>query len=208
MALTPDQILELKKQLRAQVQHLPADQREEVYEQIEDMSPESLEIMIKQQQSAQSDKNIMRMIVTGELPSRKIDSNKYALAVLDIRPVSQGHTLIIPYTGVAPKEQLPTQTFTLAKKIAKRMKIKLKPEGIEIQTETKFKEQVINVIPYYEKPLSITSPRYEATQEELDKIQKILAAKERKPKAKKSVKQSKPEEKREIPHFTLKRRIP
>lgn len=205
MALTDEQILELKKQLRAQVQHLPENQREEAYEQIEDMSPESLELMIKQQQAAQSDKNIMRMIVTGEIPSRKIDANKHALAVLDIRPVSQGHVLVIPLRGISPREQLPTQAFTLAKKIAKRMKTRLKPEGIEIQTETKFKEQVINVIPYYEKPLSIASPRYEASQEELEKIQKMLAAKERKPRVKK---QKIREEPKKAPEFILKRRIP
>lgn len=205
MPLTSDQIEELKAQLFAQVQHLPLEQRKEAQQQIDEMSPETLESMIKQQQAKQSDKSIMRMIAEGTVVSKKIDANKYALAVLDIRPVSKGHVLVIPRTAITPKEQLPTQTFTLAKKIARRIKRKLRPEGIEIQTETKFKEQVINIIPYYDKPLSITSPRYEASSEELESMQKILAAKERKPRKKKTVQI---ELKKEPSQITIKRRIP
>ncbi len=206
MALTPQEIQELKKQLSSQIQHLPQDQREEAQQQIDEMSPEALELMLNQQKVKQTEKSIMRLIIEGALPSRKIDTNKYALAVLDIRPVSQGHVLIIPLSAVTAKQQIPTQAFTLAKKIAKRMKSKLTPEGIEIQTETKFKEQVINVIPCYEKPLSITSPRYEATPEELDKMQKLLAAKERKPRIKKKTDKQTLSQKRDT--IILKRRIP
>ncbi|MEK6858699.1 MAG: HIT domain-containing protein [Nanoarchaeota archaeon] len=206
MALTPQEIQELKKQLSSQIQHLPEDQREEAQQQIDEMSPEALELMLNQQKTKQPEKNIMRLIVNGSLPSKKIDANKYALAVLDIRPVSQGHVLIIPLSAVTAKQQVPTQAFTLAKKIAKRMKSKLAPEGIEIQTETKFKEQVINVIPCYEKPLSITSPRYEATAEELDKMQKRLAAKERKPRVKKQAVKQEPSQKKDT--IILKHRIP
>lgn len=205
MALAQDQIIELKKQLSSQIQHLPPEQREEAEQQIENLSPEALEAMIRQQQTATADKNVLRLIVEGSIKSRKIDSNKYAIAVLDIRPVSKGHTLVIPRIPVAPREQLLTQTFTLAKKIAKRLKSRLKPEGIEIQTETKFKEQVVNVIPYYETPLSVTSPRYEASAEELDEIQERLAVKERKPRVKKAPNQA---IKKELPTATLKHRIP
>lgn len=206
MALTPQEIQELKKQLSSQIQNLPQNQREEAQQQIDEMSPEALELMLTQQKTKQTEKNIMRHIVDGSLPSKRIDSNKHALAVLDIRPVSQGHVLIIPLNAVTPKQQLPTQAFTLAKKIAKRMKSKLTPEGIEIQTETKFKEQVINVIPCYERPLSITSPRYEASREELDKMQKLLAVKERKPRVKKQAIKQTPLQKKDT--IILKRRIP
>ncbi len=204
--LTSDQINELKHQLSQQIQHLPHDQREEAQQQIDEMSPDTLESMLKSQQDQGSSKTILRKIVDGSLASKKIDENKTAMAVLDIRPVSKGHVLIIPLQAVTVQSQLQTQTFTLAKKIAKRIKKKLKPRGVEIQTETKFEEQVINVIPYYEKPLSITSPRYEASQEELESMQKVLAARPRKAPSRKKQEIIHPKESEKI--ITLKRRIP
>lgn len=207
MVLTDEQIHELKKQLVTQVQHLPHNQKEEALQQIDEMSPETLELMLNQQRGGKSDKTILRSIVEGSIPSKKVDENKYALAVVDIRPVSKGHVLIIPRQAVEMHEQLPTQIFTLAKKIAKRIKTKLKPKGTEIQTETKFEEQVLNVIPYYDKPLSVTSPRYEASQEELETIQKLIAAKARKPRIKKKSLAPTPQ-KTEYRPIIVKRRIP
>lgn len=184
MALTKDQIHELKKQLSEQIAHLPHDQREEAQDQIDEMSDEALEAMLSQQ-TGRSDKNVLRRIIERSLASKEIDENKSARAVLDIRPVSKGHVLIIPREAVHARDQLPTQAFTLAKKIAKRIKSKLKPKGVEIQTETKFEEQVLNVLPYYEKPVSITSPRYEASQDELEEVQRLIRGRPRKQKTKK-----------------------
>lgn len=185
MALTPEQIEELKNQLSSQIQHLPEDQREEAQEQIDELSPEALESMLKQQQAqAHSSpvqkgppQSVFRMIIEGKIPSKKIDENKHALAVLDIRPISKGHTIIIPKEKVSQKEQLPTSALTLARKISKRIISKFKAQSCEIQTESKFGEQVINIIPVYDSPVSITSPRKESTESELDKIQKTLEVK-------------------------------
>lgn len=207
MSLTPEQISELKKQLFSQIQHLPPEQKEEAQQQIDEMSPETLELMLNQQRSGKSDKNILRSIIDDSIPSKKVDENKYAIAVLDIRPVSKCHVLIIPRQAVEMHEQPPTQAFTLAKKIAKRIKSKLKPKGIEIQTETKFEEQVVNVIPYYEKPLSITAPRYEASQEELETMQKLIAVIPRKPRTKKKPAMTLAQ-KTDYKPVILKRRIP
>lgn len=201
--LTPNQITELKHQLSQQIQHLAPDEREEAQQQIDEMSVDALELMLKQQQSKNSDKNVLRMILEGSLPSKKIDENKSAIAVLDIKPVSKGHTIIIPKDAVTSKTALPTQVFTLAKKIAKRMKKKWKLSGVEIQTETKFGEQIVNVIPFQEKPLSITSPRMQPSEEELKQVQVLLAAKPRTKRIKKQPVQQISENR-----IRLKRRIP
>ena len=66
MALTPDQIHELKNQLLAQIQNLPSEQRKQAKQQIESMAPQALETMLQQQQSS-SDKNIFRLIVDKEV---------------------------------------------------------------------------------------------------------------------------------------------
>ena len=52
---------------------------------------------------------------------------------------------------------------------------KLKSGGVEIQTETKFSEQIVNVIPAYDKSVSLASPRYEAKEEELIEVQRSIS---------------------------------
>lgn len=199
--LTHEEIQDLKKQLFTQIQHLPNQQREEAEKQIEEMSPEALELMVRQQTQG-AGKSVLRMIVEGTIPSRRIDQNKNVIAVLEIRPITKGHVLIIPLEPVHSPKQVPAAAFSLAKKIAKRIQSKLKPKGIEIQTETKLGEQIINVIPYLDKPVSIHAPRTEASEKELDDLQRLLATKPR-AKVEKKIKYVETPTK-----IVLKRRIP
>ena len=176
MALTPEQVKELKSQLHSQIQNLPEDRKAEAQKQIDSLSPQALEAMIKQQSggSKQSNKGIFRMIVDKEIPSRTIDENPFALAVLDIKPLSKGHSIIIPKKVISDSKLLPNQAFSLAKKVAKSLSSKLKAKSSEIQTELKFGEIIINVIPIYDKPLNINSPRLDFSDKELDETYQIL----------------------------------
>ena len=206
MPLTPEQIKELKKQLSQQIQHLPEEQRKQAQEQIDSMSHAALEAMIKQQQAHQtsgSEKGVFRMIIDGEIKAKKVNENKDAIAVLDIRPVSKGHVIVIPKKAVVSAKALPNQAFTLAKTIANKIVSKLKASSTEIQTETKFGEIIINVIPIYEQSLNISSPRYEAKEEEIEDVSKKLRVIE-KPK----IEKVKTEKKKETEVLKLKRRVP
>ncbi len=178
MSLTPQQISELKSQLGEQIEHLPEVQRIQAQEQIDNMSPEALEAMLKQQ-SRKSQKSVFRMIINNELPAKKIDENSSCIAVLEIRPASKGHLIIIPKNKVSSKNSIPTQAFSMAKKLAKKLKNKMKASQVEIQTEVKLGEQIINIIPQYKDPVSIASPRYEASEKELDEMYKILKVKQK-----------------------------
>lgn len=75
---------------------------------------------------------------------------------------------------------MPKPIVTFAKKVAKKITSKYKPLGIEIIQETKFNEQVINVIPYYKEKLTLQSPRYDAKEIELEEVHKMLKAPVRK----------------------------
>lgn len=179
MALTPEQVKELKDQLVSQVQNYPEDQKAAALEQIENLSPEALESMIQQQQSKspggkKSDKGVFRMIIDGEIPSKKIDENKDCIAVLDVKPISKGHTIIIPKKASLNTKDLPNSTFSMAKKISKRIIKKLKAKSTEIQTEFKFNELIINIIPVYDAQVSINSARKEGNEKELEKLQSEL----------------------------------
>ncbi len=201
MTLTPEQISQLKSQLKEQIKTLPEDQKKEAEKQIEEMSDEAIESMLEQQKTDPKNQAIFRAILAGEIPSKKIDENKQAMAVLDIRPLSKGHIIIIPKQAVKNGKDIPTQAFTLAKKIAKRIENKLKAKSVEIQTEFKFGEIIINLIPVYDKPVSLNSPRTESNEKELNELESMLKAKP------KTIKLTKTPKKTANLH-QLKRRIP
>jgi histidine triad (HIT) family protein len=211
MALTPEEIEELKDQLRQQVAHLPEQQKQAALSQIANISPQALESMIAQQQSAgkgqwgQSQKGVFRAIVDGEIKSFIIAENKDSIAVLDIKPISKGHTIIIPKKPIVEAKSLPNSSLSLAKRVAKKISKKLRSKSAEIQTEYKFGEMIINIIPVYDKSLNILSPRSDASKEELEKLydQLKIVKKQRKLKIKINK-----EEKKEGQVLKLPRRIP
>ncbi|HIG52167.1 TPA: HIT domain-containing protein [Candidatus Pacearchaeota archaeon] len=167
MALTEEQIIELKKQLSEQIKNLPEDQKKQAQDQIDSMTSDALESMLKQQQEKQQ---IFRQIVEGKIPSKKIAENEDALAILDIKPISKGHTLIIPKIAVKKAKDISQNTFNLAKEVVKQAHEKLDTESAEILTQFNFGEIIINVIPIYDKSLNLDSPRTEISEEELEKI--------------------------------------
>ena len=179
MPLTEEQINSLKEQLREQVADLSEPQKSQALEQIESMSTEALEIMLKQSKeksssSKEPNKSIFRSIIDKETPSVIADENSQALAVLSIRSISEGHCLVIPKKAAKSPKDLPAEAFALAKKIAKRAISNLKAKSVEIQTETSFGEAIINVIPIYGAPLSLSCPRTQLTPEKLEPIAKKL----------------------------------
>lgn len=184
MALTPEQVQELKKQLSEQIQNLPEDQKAQAQEQIDSMSPEALEGMLRQQQaqmgsgigqgSQQPQKGIFRMLVDGDIPAKKVDENKECVAVVSKRAISKGHVLVIPKKSVSDSKLLPSSAFTLAKKIARKFATKFKASGAEIQTEAAFGEVIVNVFPVYGKPVSVDSERYDASEEEMQEVYEKL----------------------------------
>lgn len=174
MPLIKEQVKELKKQLSEQIQDLPEEQKKAAQQQIDEMSDEAIESMLKQQQSKQTQQPIFRSIVDGKIPSRKIDENREAIAVLDTKPISRGHTIIIPKNALTNTKDIPQQAFSLAKKISKKICVKLKASSTEIQTQFSFGEIIINIIPIYDKSLSINSPRQESKEEELQEVYQKL----------------------------------
>lgn len=208
MAYTPEQVIEVKRQIFNQTKDLPEDQRKAIEEQVNAMAPEQLEEFVKQQmqQGGQaggggSQKGIFRMIVDGDVPSKKVDENKEVIAVVSKRAVSKGHVLVIPKKVVSDVKGLPSSAFTLAKKIAKKLSSKMKAKDVEIQTANVFGETVIDVMPVYDKAIN-KGEAYEASEEEMEEVYSKLRVVE-KPKVikiKKVKSQGKP--------IKLKRRIP
>ena len=202
MALTEEQIKELRSQLFSQIQHLPPEKKEAAQAQINSLSPEALESMLKQQ----SENNIFRSIVSGKIEAVKIGENSEAIAVLDINPISQGHTLIIPKKPVSNQKDIPKQAFTLAESLSSKLISNLKAKETKAITDSQFGESIIHLIPIYDSQLDLNSPRLKSTKENLEKIKQSFETIkiEKKPIL---IKQKKPRGRKPSP-IKLNRKIP
>ncbi len=173
MALTSEEISELRTQLKSQIQHLSPEKKKEAESQIESMSPKALEEMLKEQQTS-SKNSIFRMIVNKEIDSVIVGENSESLAVLDINPISKGHCMIIPKSPVSLPEKIPPSAFSLAQELSKKIISNLKAKETKAETTVQFGEAIIHLIPIYDSPLSLSSERTKASKEELLEIKKIL----------------------------------
>lgn len=70
--------------------------------------------------------SIFSRIVNGEIPAYKVAEDEHFLAFLDINPLAEGHTLVIPKREVDYifdiEDPLYAEYFVFAKKVAKAIK--------------------------------------------------------------------------------------
>lgn len=192
MSFTSEQSEEIKKQLLEQIEKLPNENKDQIKEYIKSLDEKGLEEFLKQNKiqisetgqlarpenhSSEPDKPIFESIVKGEIPSYNITENDKAIAILEINPFSKGHSIILPKQKTTI-EKLPKSAFSLAQKIAKRIKKKFKPDDIKIETFLFQDYPAINIIPIYK---DVPLKKQKAEDEELKKIQKKLETKKRSP---------------------------
>ena len=125
MAIPPEQAEQIKQQLFQQIESSNLPNKQEIKEQITNMNEEQLEEFLKQQQAQQpqteTQQCIFCSIAEGKTPSHKIAENKKSIAILEINPVSKGHSLVIPLEHTSTVK-LPKSALTLAQKVAKKLK--------------------------------------------------------------------------------------
>jgi histidine triad (HIT) family protein len=172
MPLNEKEVQELKEQLKQQVQNLPPQQKQLAEQQIDTMSPEAIETMVEQQKSQQV--QIFRQIAKKEVPSAIVAENAQALAVLELRPLSKGHTIIIPSKPVTDPKALPKEANDLAQEVITKIKEHFKAKTVHQQTEVKFGEAIIDLIPEYDAPINPTTERKQADPKELESLAKQL----------------------------------
>jgi len=214
MTFTPEQAEQIKEQLFSQIEGSQLPNKEEIKQQVQAMNETELEEFIKQQQetagpqsasSEQGDQCIFCSITKGEIPSHKIAEANKVIAILEINPLSKGHSIILPLEHI-PTEKLPKSTLSLAQKIAKKIKTKLKPLEVKIETSSFQGHAMVNIIPIYkDKQLE----KYQASEGELKEIENLLKTKKRAPRTKKSTTISKSTTKKSTSELIkINRRIP
>lgn len=185
MAFSSEQIQEIKKQLIEQINStFPEDKKKESIEKINLMNDEQLIIflrqngMIKDSESEDSEQQndesgqqcIFCSISSGQIPSTKIFENENSTAILELNPLTEGHTLIIPKNH---SEKIPEETKQFSESIKQLLKAKLNPKEILYEEGNLFGHGIINLVPLYGD--QIPKERRKATPEELKTLQqKIL----------------------------------
>ena len=97
--LSEEQESAIRNQLLEHIERsFPEDKKEQARQQVQLMDSESLEQFLSKNNliSGQNSQCIFCSIIFGDIPSYKVDENSEAIAVLEINPISKGHSLIIP----------------------------------------------------------------------------------------------------------------
>ena len=194
MDLTQEQIEEFKKQIIQQIQSTYSpDKKDTAIERVNSMNNEEFIDFLKknkllgsepdQESSEEQQESIQgetpfRLIIEGKIPSYYIDENKDCLAVLEIKPISKGHIIIIPKKAIFESDKLPKSAFSLAKKISKKIETNFKPKEVLISTSQVLGETILNILPVYSNE-TITSLRKQISKDELENLKNTLEKKKR-----------------------------
>ncbi len=114
---------------------------------------------------------IFCLITHDKVQSIKIDENTSSIAILELTPLTKGHTMIIPKDHIGTTH-LPTSSFALAKKIAKKLKSKFKATDVKIVSKEIGGHAILDVIPIYDN--KNPEKREPAELKEIEKIAKKL----------------------------------
>lgn len=168
MALKSEEIEAIKNSLLGQVDKFPEDKREEISTQIKSMNNEQIEEFVKQNDLTHLPGGcIFCSIVEGKTPSVKIFEDDNSIVILELNPLSRGHSLVVPKKH---RDKVGAENNDVAEALAKKMKNILGVKEVTIREITIMDHALIEVIPIY----GDEKERRQATQEELMEMQKIL----------------------------------
>ena len=199
--LSTDDTKKIKKELFKQINswQVADEQKESTKKKILAMSSEELEDFLERNKiikNQEEEKCIFCLINQGKIKSYKIAENSDSIAVLEINPVSEGHTIIVPKKH-EKFQDISSYSFDLAKKVATKIKQELNCKDVKISTDNVFGHEIINVIPVYGNE---TGEKKKASEPELSSLQQKLKIDEKPVESEKSAKPKKIEKfRRRIP---------
>ena len=120
--------------------------------------------------------SIFSRIVQGEIPAYKVAESDKFLAFLDINPVAEGHTLVIPKQEIDYlfdlEDDLLAEMMVFAKKVARALDqaIECKRVGVMV-VGTEVPHAHIHLVPFKSEPqVCIVAPKMKLTDEQFRQI--------------------------------------
>ena len=180
MELSPEQLKEVKKQLLDQINTtFPEEKKQEAIDQVDTMNDDQLieflkqNNLIKKGEENANGKCVFCSIVFGEIPSTKITENEKAIAILEINPISEGHTIIIPKNHIEKEQDINAETNQLAEQVKEILQKSLNPKEVQLIPKNVMSHQIINALPIYDNE-TIESQRTQKTPEDLAKLKEKI----------------------------------
>ena len=127
--------------------------------------------------------SIFTKIINGEIPSYKIAEDEKCYAFLDISPLAEGHTLVVPKQEVDYifdlDDELLSHLHLFAKKVAKAMKEVIECEKIGMAViGLDVRHTHIHLVPLKEVgDLNFAKPKLELPKERMQEIANLISSK-------------------------------
>lgn len=144
---------QIKQQIIEQIENsFPEDRKSSAIEQIEAMDEQQLEEFLIQNnliktEGAGGEQCVFCSIVSEKIPGYKISEDENAIAVLEINPVSRGHSLIIPKEHV---QEISKEIKEFAKEFSVNLKEIFSAKEIHTEESEMFGHKILKVIPIYD----------------------------------------------------------
>jgi diadenosine tetraphosphate (Ap4A) HIT family hydrolase len=168
MALKKEEIDTIKTQLLGQIDNFPEDKREAIKTQIQSMNNDQVEEFVKQNELTHMPGGcIFCSIVEGKSQSIRVAEDENSIAILEINPLSKGHSLIVPKKH---GEKVGVRSQDMAEELSKKMKKVLGVNDVTIREIQIMDHALLEVIPIY----GDETERKQATKEELTEMREIL----------------------------------
>lgn len=126
--------------------------------------------------------SIFTKIINGEIPSYKIAEDEKCYAFLDISPLAEGHTLVVPKQEVDYifdiEDELLMHLHLFAKKVAKAMKEVIECEKIGMAViGLDVRHTHIHLVPLKEvSDLNFARPKLELSKERMQEIANLISS--------------------------------
>ncbi len=148
-----EQSEQIKQQIINQIETtFPEDKKSSAIEQIEAMNDSELENFLAQNNLIKNSEDgeqqcIFCSIISEKIQGYKISENENAVAVLEINPISKGHSLIIPKEHV---QEISKEIKEFAKNLSINLKEILSAKEIHTEESEMFNHKILKMIPIYD----------------------------------------------------------
>lgn len=181
--VSDEQISQIKKQLIQQIEStFPEGQKAQMVNEVQNMDNQQLIEFLKQNNLIKDEADLEKSseqqcifcaLAQKQMPSTIIEETDEALAILELNPISEGHTIVIPKQHITKPEEIPQEVQNLATKLGEKLQKVFNPKRVDVAIRNVLGHEAINLIPIYEDE-TIDSSRNQSTPEDLAKIKEKI----------------------------------
>jgi hypothetical protein len=175
MTFTDEDAGKIKEHLLKQLDNFPEDKRGQIEQQIKSMTTEQVKEFVEQNNLGHlNGECLFCEIIKKKRMAYIIGENESNLAILEINPLSKGHSLIVPLNH---DSEISDSSKELAKTIVNKLKNKFEPKTVTTKEIKIMGHPLIEITPIY----GGETERKTATEEELEKLRDEIIEEEPEP---------------------------